>query len=146
MRVGEIMTFEAYDADPRFQAKKPYRYGSRKQSCGDNIYHRGAEDQQWLQRDSFHSNVDGSRRSDHVQRDTGVNRVLASDRFVYFGGDGPKIPTELRTADGRPLSKAGIGYYVFDDPTFIAHVESWLMSLGVHGYQGPPFEWISLRD
>lgn len=146
MRVGEIMTFEAYDADPRFQAKKPYRHGSRKQSCGDNIYHRGAEDQQWLQRDSFHSNVDGSRRSDHVQRDTGVNRVLASDRFVYFGGDGPKIPTELRTADGRPLSKAGIGYYVFDDPTFIAHVESWLMSLGVHGYQGPPFEWISLRD
>ncbi|MGS1120699.1 Nmad2 family putative nucleotide modification protein [Rhodanobacter sp. UC4436_H3] len=146
MRVGEIMTFEAYDADPRFQAKKPYRHGSRKQSCGDSIYYRDAANRQWLQRDSFHSNVDGSRRADHVQRDTGVNRVLVSNTFVYFGGAGPKIPTELRAADGRPLSKAGIGYYAFDDPAFIARVETWLMSLGAQGYQSPPFEWISLRD
>jgi len=146
MRVGEIMTFQAYDADLRFQAKKPYRSGSRKQSCGDNIYYRDAANQQWLQRDSFHSNADGSRRADHVQRDTGTNRVLVSDTFVYFGGDGPKISTGLRAADGRPLRKAGIGYYVFDDPAFIASVESWLMSLGAQGYQSPPFEWISLRE
>src|SRR3546814_8044914 len=79
MRVTEVLTFNSYDADPRFQAKKPYRRGSRKQSCGDNIYYRDAANRQWLQRDSFHSNLDGSRRADHVQRDTGVNRVLASD-------------------------------------------------------------------
>jgi hypothetical protein len=146
MCVGEIMPFEAYDADLRFQTKKPYRRGSRKQSSGDNIYYRDPVSREWLQRDSFHSNADGSRRADHVLRDTGVNRVLVSDDFVYFGGDGPKLPNELIATDGRPLSKTGIGYYVFDDLAFIARVEAWLRSLDMNGYQGPPFEWISLRD
>lgn len=146
MQVTETKAFEEYDADPRFQAKKPYRRGSRKQSCGDNIYYRDATGKQWLQRDSFHSNADGSRRADHVARDTGVNRVLVSNRFVYFGGTGPRIPKELIAADGRSLSKQGIGYIVFDDEAFIADVEGWLASLGNQGYQGAPFEWISLRE
>ena len=47
---------------------------------------------------------------------------------------------------GLDLAKAGIGYYVFDDPPFIAQVQAWLESLGPWGYQGPPFEWIALRD
>lgn len=146
MRVTEAMTFNDYDLDPRFQSKKPYRKGSRKQSCGDNIYYRNTTNTRWLQRDSFHSNIDGTRRADHVERDTGVNRVLASDRFVYFGGAGPRIPETLTAADGRPLCKEGIGYYAFDDLPFIAKVEAWIESLGGAGYQGPPFEWISLRD
>jgi hypothetical protein len=146
MRVTEALTFNDYDVDPRFQLKKPYRQGSRKQSCGDNIYYRSAANTQWLQRDSFHSNADGTRRADHVKRDTGVNRVLASDQFAYYGGDGPRIPETLTAADGRPLCKEGIGYYVFDDLPFIAKVEAWVASLAGMGYQGPPFEWISLRD
>src|SRR3546814_14010388 len=116
MRVTEVLTFNSYDADPRFQAKKPYRRGSRKQSCGDNIYYRDAANRQWLQRDSFHSNLDGSRRADHVQRDTGVNRVLASDEFIYFGGTGPRIPAPLTAANGRSLRKDGFRYYELDDP------------------------------
>lgn len=146
MRVTQAMTFSDYDADPRFQSKKPYRQGSRKQSCGDNIYYRNAADTQWLQRDSFHSNTDGTRRADHVQRDTGGDRVLASECFVYYGGAGPRIPATLIAPDGRPLCKTGIGYYVFDDRTFIAEVEAWLVSFDGSGYEGPPFEWISLRD
>ena len=42
MRVTEAMTFDEYGRDPRFESKKPYRNGSRKQSCGDNIYFRVA--------------------------------------------------------------------------------------------------------
>ena len=38
MQVTETMTFDEFGADPRFESKKPYRNGSRKQSCGDNIY------------------------------------------------------------------------------------------------------------
>lgn len=144
MRVSDILTFRQYDADPRFQSKKPFRRGSRKQSCGDNIYFRDASDSSWLQRDSFHTQPDGSINADHVARDTGVDRVLISDHFVYFGGDGPRVPSSLRV-NGRPLSKAGIGYYVFDDGAFIEKVEDWLSSLGDSGYQAPPFEWISLR-
>lgn len=146
MRVTDTMTFEEYNADLRFQSKKPYRRGSRKQSCGDNIYFRNAENTEWCQRDSFHSNVDGTRRADHVERDTGVDRVLASDSYVYFGGTGPRIPTTLIAGDGRPLCKEGIGYYVFEDALFITQVENWIASLGGSGYEGPPFEWISLRE
>lgn len=146
MRVTETMTFSDYDVDPRFQLKKPYRRGSRKQSCGDNIYYRDAANKHWLQRDSFHSNVDGTRRANHVDRDTRTNRVLVSNQFVYLGGIGPRVPAGLAAADGRPLCKEGIGYYAFVDQTFIAKVEEWLASLGASGYQGPPFEWISLRE
>src|SRR5689334_12341835 len=55
MRVTEQLTFDQYNADPRFERKKPIRRGSRKQSCGDNIYYRANKDGGWCQRDSFHS-------------------------------------------------------------------------------------------
>jgi Nucleotide modification associated domain 2 len=146
MRVTDVMTFEEYNADTRFESKKPYRIGSRKQSCGDNIYFRNALNTQWYQRDSFHTNADGSRNANHVKRDTKVNRVLASNEFVYFGGIGPRIPSTLVAPDGSSLCKKGPGYRLFDDPAFIAKVQNWITSLGDPGYQGPPFEWISLRE
>lgn len=145
MRVTGALTFREYDADARFQAKKPFRRGSRKQSCGDNIYYRDGANKRWLQRDSFHTAADGSLQTNHVTRDTGVDRVLISDHFVYFGGEGPRIPATLKTKDGRPLTKSGIGRYVFDDPAFIAKVETWVTSVGDPGFQGPPFEWLDLR-
>jgi hypothetical protein len=145
MRVTDILSFREYDADARFQAKKPFRSGSRKQSCGDNIYYRDAADERWLQRDSFHTAADGSPQASHIARDTGVDRVLASDKFIYFGGEGPRISSRLKAKDGRPLAKSHMGYYVFDDEDFIKKVEAWVCSVGDPGYQGPPFEWITLR-
>ena len=38
MRVTETTTFDGYAKDARFEAKTPFRLGSRKQNCGDNIY------------------------------------------------------------------------------------------------------------
>ncbi|HGN1555818.1 TPA: hypothetical protein ACKRMY_005996, partial [Pseudomonas aeruginosa] len=77
--------------------------------------------------------------------DTRVNRVLVSNDFVYFGGAGPKFPPELQDRNGRPLCKSGIGLTCFDDPKLVANLEKWIRSLGVTGYQGPPFEWLTLR-
>jgi hypothetical protein len=145
MRVTEAMTFRDYDADARFQAKKPYRQGSRKQSCGDNIYSRDVADKTWLQRDSFHSHANGQRHDEHVGIDTAVDRVLISDDFSFFGGEGPVIPATLVDPNGRPLTKQGIGYSVFDDHALICDFENWFRGLGAPGYQGAPFEWISLR-
>lgn len=145
MRVEEILTFGEYDVDPRFDLKKPYRRGSRKQSCGDNIYYRDAADQRWLQRDSFHSNIDGSRHSKHVSIDTRIDRVLVSQDFVYFGGVGPAFPAYLKDDGGRPLCKSGRGHSRFDEARLIAAFEGWIRGLGLHGFQGAPFEWISLR-
>lgn len=145
MCVTECMSFEDYDADPRFQAKKPYRSGSRKQSSGDNIYYRNAVGDPWLQRDSFHTKPNGDMHPDHVQRDTGVNRVLISDDFAYFGGYGPRIPETLVDAENRPLCKSGIGRICFDDQKLIDDLVAWLRSLGPGGYRDAPFEWRQLR-
>ena len=145
MRVTEAMTFDEYGRDPRFESKKPYRNGSRKQSCGDNIYFRAAAGVAWQQRDSFHSRSDGSLNPDHVARDTGVNRVLISNDFVYFGGEGPAFPHELQDQHGRPLCKTGIGLTAFDAAQLVGNLEQWIRNLAVSGYQGAPFEWLTLR-
>jgi hypothetical protein len=145
MRVTEVMTFDEYSADPRFESKKPLRNGSRKQSCGDNIYFRRNANSAWHQRDSFHSKDDGTIKIEHMTRDTGVNRVLISNDFIYFGGTGPEIPEELRDDGDRHLCKIGRGRLCFEDQQLIAQMEYWIRSLGSWGYQGAPFEWITLR-
>ena len=145
MRVTETLTFDEYGVDPRFESKKPYRNGSRKQSCGDNIYFKAAPASAWQQRDSFHSRPNGTLNPDHVARDTGVNRVLISNDFVYFGGEGPEFPEELKDQQDRPLCKTGIGLTTFDDAQLIANLEKWIRSFDVSGYQGTPFEWLTLR-
>lgn len=145
MRVTDALSFIEYDAHPRFGKKKPFRRGSRKQSCGDNIYYRDPVDDTWRQRDSFHTLDNGQPNPDHIARDTGVDRVLISDDFVYFGGEGPLIPGHLMDQEGRPLAKSGIGRSRFDDPQLFEAFTSWVRSLGVSGYQGRPQEWIALR-
>lgn len=145
MRVTETVTFDAYAADPRFASKIPYRNGSRKQSCGDNIYFRDNPTATWQQRDSFHSRDDGTTNEQHVRRDTAVNRVLISDDFVYFGGNGPDFPHYLQDSRGRSVCKSGIGRTCFEDPRLIEEFERWISSLGVKGYQSAPFEWMTLR-
>ena len=135
---------DRYSTDPRFQSKQPFRRGSRKQTCGDNIYFRKDAGAPWQQRDSFHSREDGGADPQHVNRDTGVNRVLVSQDFVYMGGQGPFLP-DLRDAQGRPLCKHGIGHSKFEDPMLIAAFVAWLRELGATGFKGVPFEWLSLR-
>lgn len=144
MRVGEALTWDQYSTDPRFRSKQPFRRGSRKQTCGDNIYFRTNAHSPWQQRDSFHSRADGSADPEHVKRDTGVDRVLVSQEFVYLGGEGPYLP-DLHDKDGRPLCKHGIGHSKFCDPVLIEAFVTWLRGLGVMGFKGVPFEWLTLR-
>lgn len=145
MQVTETTTFDGYATDARFEAKKPFRKGSRKQSCGDNIYFRANPAGDWRQRDSFHSRDDGHIHPRHVARDTDVNRVLISQNFIYFGGTGPVFPHDLHDRDGRPLCKSGRGRSCFNDPQLVQDLQRWIQSFEVTGYQGSPQEWISLR-
>ncbi|WP_443478355.1 hypothetical protein ACLIMP_22040 [Novosphingobium aerophilum] len=145
MRISEVLSFQEYDADPRFASKKPYRCGSRKQSCGDNVYFWDVVSGCWGQRDSFHTTDAGHQNPRHIARDTGVNRVLISDDFVYYGGYGPQIPDYLVDANGRSVCKRGIGRNVLTDEELIAQFEQWIRSLGDGGYQSAPFEWRQLR-
>jgi MazG C-terminal domain/Nucleotide modification associated domain 2 len=136
MRITEVTDFEHYSTDPRFRDKQPMRRGSRKQSCGDNIYFRTEADDGWLQRDSFHSNDDGTLNQRHVNRDTGVNRVLISTDFVYFGGEGPSIPPQFRDYAGFDICQKGVGRKKVVDEDLIVEFVAWLSSLGDFGYRG----------
>jgi hypothetical protein len=78
-------------------------------------------------------------------RDTGVDRVLVSQEFVYTGGQGPVLP-DLRDVHGRSLCKHGIGHSKFDDPMLIAAFVAWFKEMGATGFKGVPFEWLSLRE
>lgn len=146
MRVTEALSFDQYDADPRFSKKKPYRTGSHKQSCGDNIYFRKTAPGPWSQRDSFHSSPDGSPNSKHIGRDTSINRVLISDHFVYFGGAGPSTPRALKDKRGRTIVHSGVGQSRFDDDDLIEEFGQWIEQHGDMGYRGPPYEWLDLRS
>jgi hypothetical protein len=61
-----------------------------------DIYHRAHPAGPWLQADSRQSRLDVVANELNVQRDMGTtDRVLLSDNFTYWGGDGPAIPTRL---------------------------------------------------
>jgi hypothetical protein len=94
------MTFETYWDHPDFMTRRPKRNGTPKKQVGDNIYHRAGPDAGWIQEDSVHSLRDGSQCSLNTEHDTRVNRVLLSDRFVYFGASAPALPLDLRQTLG----------------------------------------------
>lgn len=142
MRVTETLPTADYWKDSRFKKKQPMRRGSRKQSSGDNIYFPTPDG--WGQLDSFHSLNDGSPNEGHIARDTGTNRILISDDFVYFGADAPMFPVALRNFQGVDICKSGMGQKKIEDPELIEHFEAWLGSLG-SGLQGFPLEWQALR-
>lgn len=91
MRVSEILTYNSYWSDIRFQRKKPLRNGSKVMKVGDNIYHQEVGDESWIQEDSNHSNPDGSSNADNLNRDTSSVNVLVSNHFYYFGKSAPVV-------------------------------------------------------
>ncbi|GFE59580.1 hypothetical protein [Geobacter sp. AOG2] len=106
MKVTEILSFNDYWFDSRFQRKKPQRNGSLVMMVGDNIYHKEEGDESWKQEDSQHSNPDGSLNHDNVRIDTFSDNVLISDFFYYFGEDAPTVKLELiEYQNGRNYQK-----------------------------------------
>jgi len=91
MKVSEILTFDEYWSDDRFQLKKPIRNGSPVMMVGDNIYHQNITTGEWIQEDSHHSNADGSTNIENLQTDTKSVNVLISNHFYYFGSAAPAV-------------------------------------------------------
>jgi len=141
-RVTEAADFRSYWSDPRFARKRPFRRGSRKQSCGDNVYYRSADDSQWLQLDCFHTNLDGSQRADHTSRDTGTDRILISEDYYYFGGEGPEVPAAFRDAGRYDLCRKVRKRKCLEDADWIDEFVAWLRTFGEPGYYGRPLDWV----
>lgn len=135
MRVGEIITFDQYWADPKYARKIPVMNGSLQQRFGDNIYHR--ENGKWQQADSRHSQAGSSPNIKNLQRDTGsTDRVLLAKDFVYWGGDGPKVPGRLANFVHRaPAHRSS--FTETDIQKFVA----WIDGHGVSGAVADPYEW-----
>ena len=141
MQVTESLTLRQYWGDPRFRSKRPNLRGSNKQASGDNIYRWDTDEAKWCQLDSYHSRANGTPNPEHVRKDTGVNRVLASTHFVYFGGHGPKIPDRFRNYNGVDVCKRGQGHRAISDMSLISDFAEWIESTGRHGYVGSPLDW-----
>lgn len=141
MRVEEIITYDAYWADPRFRRKRPNLHGSKKQAFGDNIYHRDAETGEWVQANSLHSLADGSLNPRNLERDTKSLNVLIGFEFAYWGGSGPVIPPQFRDFDGKDVCARTQGHRNrFAEALVEAFVE-WLQSLDERGYIAQPLDW-----
>ena len=141
MKVTAELSTRCFWSDPRFEAKKPDLYHSWVSAAGDNIY-EPLGPLEWRQLNSYHSQADGSPNLHHVRRDTSVERVLVSEDYVYFGGQGPKLPERFLSGENMGLVHEGPGYRRVREDEVIDSFEGWVRSLGVCGYQGRPWDWL----
>lgn len=135
MKVEEIISFDEYWNDPRFQYKKPYLKGTLVQMYGDNFYH--TVDERMVQEPSAHSNPDLEQRIKLYNKDVKGKRVLLSKTFYYFGDNCPLIPVELQT-----ICSSGRAYkYKKITEEQINSFVSWLESNYTVGIHGDPCNW-----
>jgi len=136
MKIDEILTFDQYWDDPRFRRKRPAMRGSAVQRFGDNIYHRDPLTGEFVQEDSFHSDVGGQISETDLIADTGkTERVLVGRDFAYYGREGPKIPGHLSDF----VRRRGWRYHypTEQEEAFLA----WFAGFPQRGYLGEPADW-----
>jgi hypothetical protein len=139
MRVSAAMSFNGYWNDPKYQEKKPYLRGSKKQAFGDNIYFK-PPGKPWQQMNSHHSLPDGSPNIANIRNDTQTNRVLIGEEFVYWGGSGPKIPAQFRNYCGKDICAKRGHKRNFSNEMIVAFLD-WIKESGGHGFVAPPLDW-----
>lgn len=144
MIVSEILTYDEYWTDSRFQAKKPYMGGSKMQMYGDNIYHTSPQTGVIVQEFSHHSNEDGTTNYNNYNRDVPGEKVLVAEQFWYFGNQAIEIPSSLSC-----LLNVKRGHQVWKEQDLYCAVRAWLESLNDSGFIGKPckfsgpFQWYS---
>ena len=139
MRVDEIVTFDSYWLDSRFARKIPTDQGAVKRAYGDNIYHHD-KDGKWIQADSRHSLESGQANPGHVKVDTSTDIVLISQKYVYFGGSGPEVPSALRKDFDVDLVHRTQGHRCRFPEDLIKAALAWIEGLGA-GIRGRPADW-----
>lgn len=144
MRVDEVLTYDTYWADARFQFKKPSRSGSVKQLFGDNIYCQSAPGV-WQQADSHHSFESGAPNPANIVNDTKSHGVLISQRFGYWGSSAITVPEQFLDFDGHTV-RLKRGYRSSFPQEFVQAFVAWFEALGAQGFLAPPFTWQRQRS
>jgi hypothetical protein len=139
MCVDAAIPFNEYWNGPRYQEKKANLRGSKKQAFGDNIYFKPFG-KPWQQINSHHSFADGSCNIANVRNDTQANRVLIGEEFIYWGGNGPKIPAKFRNYNGIDICAKRGHKRNFPDELVTEFVE-WMKERGEQGFVAPPLDW-----
>ncbi|WP_127523604.1 hypothetical protein [Mesorhizobium sp. Z1-4] len=135
MQVSGAMTFNEYWNHPDCRSKRPVRNGSRVMMVGDNIYHRDQEGDPWTQEDSHHSKPDGTPELSNIGTDTSRDRVLYSNRFVYFGANAPMVPENILQEIGYTNVRAHRTFEHWQSGPLLQWIEeqgkgNWNMVLG----------------
>ncbi len=134
MPVAVITDFEEYWENPRYRAKRPIMDSTAAvDRRGDNIY-APLDNGDFRQLSSRHSNRDGTEDPQNKRRDLSCINVLISDRFVYWGDDGPPLPAGLR------FLEVGRGHRCKFSHEQVQRVVQWFESQP-QGIQSAPAEW-----
>ncbi len=139
MKVNEVLTFDAYWADPRFVVKRPNLSGSLKYRMGDNIYHHDANSGAWCQSNSHHSLAGGQLNVRNLNKDTGTTeRILVSEKFAYWGGEAIPVPADFRDFDGWDIVNVGVGHKCRFPEALPPSFEAWFDTQPDRGLVGLP--------
>lgn len=142
MIVDEILNFDEYWNDLRFQRKKPVLGGSHKRFYGDNIYRWNPEIWDYSQSGSHHSMEDGSPNTGNLKRDTArTNRVLLAREYVYFGRNAIRPPEEIFSGLGEIFPNDARNYYKGYSKPMEDKIRKWLTPYMGRGLQGLPKNW-----
>ena len=141
MRVTEpTMTFEQYWRHPSFHLKRPNTKAGGEEALGDNIYHKDSRGH-WVQEMSRHSNSDGP-NPEYMKTDLNGRNVLASRDFIYWGSEGPPLPSSLTTLIVARNHKR-FRSWVPREGMVVEEFKEWFDSFPeeMRGQQGMPFDW-----
>ena len=133
MRVTDIVEFDDYWHDKRFRIKRPDIEEGGEKALGDNVYHRNRA-AKWQQAPSQHSLENGQQDWELTRQDISGEKVLISDDFIYWGGDGPPLPHNLRgLIVGRSYRSSSNDEYMLD-------FKKWFAGQRDRGLMGRPTE------
>ena len=137
MRVDEIISYQDYFSDKRFQAKKPDLTKSAKFNFGDNIYSKNQKNE-WVVLDSHHYREGGNKNEANIRKDTSKPTVLVSQNFIYFGENSIDIPENLHF---MIKERQGTRSRFTEDE--LKKIQTWLQSIlkGKKGLNGIPSNW-----
>jgi hypothetical protein len=144
MKVKEIISFQDYWHDERFQYKKPVFNGSLIQQYGDNFYHYDPQiidpkEEDWIQEPSAHSTNKNTPNLNHLGRDIRGENVLIAQQgaFYYWGQNAIELPTQFQYICPTKRSMVYKDISIEEKTNFI----DWLINNHEPGILGYPINW-----
>jgi hypothetical protein len=125
MEVSEVLNFDQYYHDQRFQKKRPNIKGNWRERCGDNIYFKNG-DSVWEQHPTIYHH--GEKKK---QQDLQHPYVFIGENFYYFGENAIKLPIRF-----RELIIERQGVKCNHDRDVVVEFLTWLedkFEAGIHG-------------